>query len=41
MVDQASTTEQAQGLLREAAIHDEQTIVEIAHRIIEQHRTSQ
>jgi GAF domain-containing protein len=41
MVDQACTTEQARGLLREAAIHDEQTIVEIAHRIIEQHRSSQ
>jgi GAF domain-containing protein len=40
MVDQACTTEQAQGLLREAAIHDEQSILEIAHRIIEQHRSS-
>jgi GAF domain-containing protein len=41
MVNQACTTEQAQGLLREAAIHDEQTILEIAHRIIEQHRSLQ
>jgi GAF domain-containing protein len=41
MVEQACTTEQAEGLLREAATHDEQTILEIAHRIIEQHRSTQ
>jgi GAF domain-containing protein len=41
MVEQACTTEQAQGLLREAATHDEHTILEIAHRIIEQHRSTQ
>jgi GAF domain-containing protein len=40
MVSEACTVEQAQGLLREAALHDEQTILEIAHRIIEQHRSS-
>jgi GAF domain-containing protein len=40
MVNQACTAEQAEGLLREAAEHDERTILEIAHRIIEQHQTS-
>jgi len=40
MVSQACTAEQADGLLREAAEHDEQTILQIAHRIIEQHRSS-
>jgi GAF domain-containing protein len=40
MVSQACTAEQARGLLREAAAHDEQTILEIAHRIIQQHNTS-
>jgi GAF domain-containing protein len=41
MVEQACTTEQAQGLLHEAATHDEKTIVDIAHRIIEEHRSRQ
>jgi GAF domain-containing protein len=41
MVNEACTAEQAEGLLREAAIHDEQTVVQIAQRIIEQHRSSQ
>lgn len=40
MVNEACTVEQAEGLLRHAAAHDEQTILQIAHRIIEQHRTS-
>ncbi len=40
METQACTTEQAEGLLRQAAIEDEQTILEIAHRIIQQHETS-
>jgi GAF domain-containing protein len=40
MVNEACTAEQAQGLLRHAAIHDEQTVVQIAHRIIEQHRSA-
>jgi len=40
MVEQVCSTEQAQGLLREAANHDEETILEIAHRIIEQHRST-
>ena len=41
MVSQAFTAEQAEGLLREAAAHDEQTILQIAQRIIQQHNTSQ
>jgi GAF domain-containing protein len=41
MVEQVCSTEQARGLLREAAIHDERTILEIAQRIIEQHRSTQ
>ena len=41
MINEACTAEQAEGLLREAAAHDEQTILHIAHRIIEQHRSSQ
>jgi GAF domain-containing protein len=41
MVSQACTAEQAAGLLRQAAVDDERTILEIAHRIIEQHRNSQ
>jgi GAF domain-containing protein len=41
MVNEACTAEQAKGLLRQAALHDEKTIVEIAHRIMEQHRYSQ
>jgi hypothetical protein len=32
---------QAEGLLRDAATEDEETILEIAHRIIEQHNRSQ
>lgn len=40
MVSQGCTVEQAEGLLRQAAMHDDQTILEIAQRIIEQHRTS-
>jgi AmiR/NasT family two-component response regulator len=40
MVSQACTSEQARGLLREAATHDERTILEIARRIIEQHNSS-
>lgn len=39
MVDEACTAEQAEGLLRQAALHDERTIVEIAQRIIQQNRT--
>lgn len=37
---QDCTREQAEGLLRQAATEDEQTIVQIARRIIDQHRTS-
>jgi GAF domain-containing protein len=37
MVNEGCTAEQAQGLLRSAAVQDEQTIVEIAQRIIRQH----
>ena len=40
MVNESCTTEQAEGLLRQAANHDERTILEIAQRIIRQHRTS-
>jgi GAF domain-containing protein len=40
MVTQACTSEQAEGLLRAAATQDEQTMVEIARRIIEQQRSS-
>lgn len=40
MVSEACTSEQAEGLLRQAAAQDEQTIVEIAHRIIQQHRST-
>jgi GAF domain-containing protein len=40
MVNEGCTVEQADGLMREAATHDEQTILQIAHRIVEQHRTS-
>jgi GAF domain-containing protein len=35
------TAEQAEGLIQEAADHDEQTLLEIAHRIIDQHRNAQ
>ena len=37
---QDCTREQAEGLLRQAATQDEQTILQIAQRIIEQHRSS-
>jgi GAF domain-containing protein len=37
---QDCTREQAQGLLRQAADEDEQSILQIAQRIIEQHRTA-
>ena len=40
MGTQACSTEQAAGLLRQAAAEDERTILEIAQRIIEQHRSS-
>jgi AmiR/NasT family two-component response regulator len=40
MGTQGCTEEQAEGLLRQAAAHEEQTIVEIAHRIIDQHNNS-
>ena len=40
MVNEACTAEQAQGLLHQAAAHDEQTILQIAQRIIEQHHSS-
>jgi GAF domain-containing protein len=39
MANQSCTAEQAAGLLREAADDDERTIVEIAQRIIQEHRT--
>lgn len=40
MINEACTAEQAHGLLRNAALRDEQTILQIAQRIIEQHRSS-
>ena len=40
IASQECTREQAEGLLREAAVHDEQTILQIAQRIIEQHNSS-
>lgn len=40
MGTQDCTTEQADGLLRRAAADEEQTILEIAHRIIDQHNNS-
>lgn len=40
MFNEACTAEQAEGLLRQAAIQDEKTVLEIAQRIIDQHRTS-
>lgn len=40
MVTQGCTAEQAEGLLQQAAEHEERTVLEIAHRIIEQHNTS-
>ena len=41
MVNEGCTAEQAEGLLREAASHDEQTIVQIAQRIIRDHQSTQ
>jgi hypothetical protein len=40
MANQTCTVDQAAGLLRRAAEDDEQTIVQIARRIISQHRTT-
>jgi GAF domain-containing protein len=40
MVNESCTAEQAEGLLRQAAFQDEKTVVEIAQRIIRQHRSS-
>jgi GAF domain-containing protein len=40
MINQACTAEQAEGLLRQAAEHDSETILAIAHRIIQEHQTS-
>jgi len=40
MINERCTPEQAEGLLRQAAIQDEQTILEIAHRIIQEQRNS-
>lgn len=40
MAFQSCSAEQAAGLLRQAAIDDEQTMLQIAQRIIEQHRTT-
>jgi len=40
MINEACTAEQAEGLLRQAAAQDEQTILQIAQRVIEQHRFS-
>jgi GAF domain-containing protein len=41
MINEACTAEQAEGLLRRAAEHDEQSMLEIAQRIIRQHGSSQ
>jgi GAF domain-containing protein len=38
MVNEECTAEQAEGLLRQAADEDEQTILQIAQRILDQHR---
>jgi GAF domain-containing protein len=40
MVNESCTAEQAEGLLRQAANHDERTVLEIAQRMIQQHHTS-
>ncbi len=40
MINEACTAEQAEALLRQAAMEDERSIVEIAQRIIRQHTTS-
>ena len=38
MVNESCSAEQAEGLLRQAATHDARTVVQIAQRIIQQHR---
>lgn len=40
MANEGCTEEQAAGLLRQAAAHDERTILQIARRIVQQHRSS-
>ena len=40
MVNESCTAEQAEGLLRQAANHDERTVLQIAQRMIQQHHTS-
>jgi GAF domain-containing protein len=40
MVNEACTAEQADGLLRSAASQDDQTIVQIAQRIVDQHNNT-
>lgn len=40
MINEACTAEQAEGLLRQAALEDERTVVDIAQRIIRQHTSS-
>jgi GAF domain-containing protein len=40
MINEACTAEQAEGLLREAAEEGDQTILDIARRIIDQHRNA-
>jgi len=40
MIAESCTVEQAAGLMHQAAIDDERTILQIAHRIIEQHNSS-
>jgi AmiR/NasT family two-component response regulator len=37
---QGCTAEQAEGLLRRAAVDEEQTILQIAQRIIQQHNST-
>jgi GAF domain-containing protein len=40
MINEACTAEQAEGLIHHAAAQDEQTIIQIAHRIIDQQRNA-
>jgi GAF domain-containing protein len=40
MVNEACSAEQAEGLMRSAALHHDKTIVDIARRIIDQHNNS-
>jgi len=40
MINEACSSDQATGLLRSAAAHDDKTILEIAQRIIDQHERS-